>query len=90
MHAYTAYVSVGDILKSLFPHGLPMGKRLVVGLRPKWRSRNSRTCPYSICECGRQPKITISVRTSHGEVVGSRVKVKMAIEFLRYMPIQCM
>ena len=83
-------MSVGDSLKSLVLHGLPMGKLLVVGLRPKWRSSFSRTCLYSVCECGRKHKITISVRTSYGEVVDSRVKAKMAIEFFPYMPIQRM
>ena len=83
-------MSVGDSLKSLFLYGLPMEKLLVVGLRPKWRSDFFRTCLYSVCECERQSKITISVRTSYGEVVGSRVKAKMAIEFFPYMPIQRM
>ena len=50
----------------------------------------SRTCLYGVCECGRQPKINISVRTSYGKVVGSRVKAEMAIEFFPYMPIQHM
>ena len=35
-----------------------------------------------------QPKVAILVWTSYGEAVGSRVKVKMAIEFFSYMPIQ--
>ena len=67
-----------------------MGKLLVVGLRPKWRSSFSRTCLYSVCECWRRPKITISVRTSYGKVIGSRIKAKMAIEFFPYMSIQRM
>ena len=83
-------MSVGDSLRSLFLYELPMGKLLVVGLRPKWRSSFSRTCLYSVCECGRQPKITISVQTSYGKVVGSRVEAKLAIEFFPYMPMQRM
>ena len=67
-----------------------MGKLLVVGLRPKLRSSFARTCLYSVCECGRQPKITVSVRTSYGKIVGNRVEATMAIEFLPYMPIQRM
>ena len=83
-------MSVEGSLKSLFLYGLPMGKLSVVGLRPKWRSSFSRSYLYSVCECGRHPKVTISVRTSYGEVVGSRVKAKMAIEFFPYMDIQRM
>ena len=90
MHAYTAYVSVEDDLKSLFLYGVPMGKLLTVGLRSKWRSSFYRTCLYSVCECGEWPKITISVRTSYEEIFGSRVKVKMAIESFPYMHIQRM
>ena len=74
-------MSVVDSLKSLHSYGLPIGKLLVVGLRPKWQSSVSRTCLYSLCECGRQPKITISVRTPYGKIVGSRVNAEMAIEF---------
>ena len=88
VHAYIAYVSVGDNLKSLLSYGLRMRKLLIVELRLKWRSRFSRTCLYSVCECGRQPKIASFVWTSYGEVVGSRVKAKMAVEFFPYMPIQ--
>ena len=58
-----------------------MGKLLAVGLGQKWRSSFSRTCLCNVCECGGRSKITISVRTSYGEVVGSRVKAKMAGEF---------
>ena len=83
-------MSVEGNLKSLFLYGLPMGKLSVVGLRPKWRSSFSRTYLYNVCEHARQPKITISVRTSYGEVVGSRVKAKMAIESFPYMAIQRM
>ena len=83
-------MSVGDSLKSLLSYGLPMGKLLAVRLRPELLSNFSRTCLYSICECGRQPKIVISVRTSYGEVVGSRIKAKMVIEFFPYIPIQRM
>ena len=90
IHAYTPYMGVGDSLKPLFLYGLPMGKFLVVGLRPQWRSSLSRTWLYSVCKCGRQPKITISVRTSHGKVVRSRVKAGMAIKFFPYVPIQRM
>ena len=78
---------MGDSHKSPFLYRLPIGKLLVVGLRLKWRSSFSRTCLYSVSECGRQTKITISVRTSYRKVVGSRVKAKMAIEFFVYMPI---
>ena len=83
-------MSVGDRLKSLFLYGLLVGKLLVVEVRPKWRSNFFRTCLYSVCNCGRQPKITISVRTFYVKVVGSQVKAKMAIEFLPYMPIHRM
>ena len=83
-------MSVGDSLKSPFLCGLPMGKLLVVGLRPKLQSSFSRTWLYSACECGRQAKITISIRVSYEKVVGSRVKAKIAIEFFPYMPIQRM
>ena len=83
-------MGVGDSLKSLLSFGLPMGKLLVVGLIAKWRSGLSRTCLYSICECGRQSKITISVRTSYEKVVGSRVKTAMAIKFFPYMSTQRM
>ena len=81
---------MGDSLKLPVLGGPFMGTLLVDGSRPKWRSNFFRTCLCSVCEFGRQPKITISVRTSYGKVVGSRVKAKMAIEFLPYMPIQCM
>ena len=90
VHAYTAYVSVGDSLKPLLLYGLPMEKLLVVWLRPKLRSSFSRICLYSVCECGIKPKTTTSVWTSYGKVVGSRVMTKMAIEFFPYMPIQRM
>ena len=39
MHAYTAYVSVGDSLTLLFLYRLPMGKLLVLGRRQKLRPR---------------------------------------------------
>ena len=132
VHVYTAYVSVGDGLKSLFLCGPPMGKLLVVGLGQKWRSSFSRTCLYSVCKCGRRPKITISmyglpmgkllvaglrpkwrssffriclcsvcecgkqheiaisVWTFYGEIIGNRVKIKIAIEVFPYTPIQRM
>ena len=77
-------------LKSLFLYGLPMGKLSVVGLRPKWRSNFSRTWLYNVSESGKQPKITIFVRTSYGKVVGSQFKAKMAIESFPYMPIRRM
>ena len=83
-------MSVGGSLKSLFLYGIPMGKLLVVGLGPKWRSSFSSTCLKSVCDSGRQPKITISVRTSYRKVVNSRVNAKMAIEFFLFMPIQRM
>ena len=83
-------MSVGGSLKSLLSFGLPMGKLLAVGLIAKWRSGLPRTCLYSKCECERQSKIVTFVRTSYGEVVGSPVKTRMAIEFLPYMPIQHM
>ena len=38
VHAYTAYVSVGDSLKSPSLYVLLIGKLLVVEFRPKWRS----------------------------------------------------
>ena len=81
-------MSVGDGLKLLFLYGLSMGKLLVVGLRPKWRSSFSRTCIYGVCECGRHTTAMISVRTFYWKVVGTLVKAKMAIEFLPYIPIQ--
>ena len=83
-------MSVEDSLKSLFLYVLPTGNLLAVRLRPKWRSSISRACLYSVCECGRQPKIATFVLTSYGEVVGSRAKAKIAIEFFPYMPIQRM
>ena len=67
-----------------------MGKLLVLGLRPKWRSSFSRRCLYSVCQCGRQPKVVISVQTFYGKVVGSRVKAKTVIESFPYMPTQRM
>ena len=83
-------MTVGDGLQLLFLYVLCMGKLLVVGLRPKWRLSFNRTCLYIVCECGRHPKVVISVRTSYGEIVGNRVEAKMAIEFFPYMPIQRM
>ena len=83
-------MTVGDGLKLLFLYGLCMGKLLVVGLRPKWRSSFNRTCLYIVCECGRHPKVVISVRTFYGKVVGSPVEAKMAIEFFPCIPIQRM
>ena len=79
---------MGDSLKPPFLYELPVGMLLVVGLRGKWRSSFSRTCIYSVCECTRQRKIIIFVRTFYGEVVGTRVKAKMAIEFFPWMLIQ--
>ena len=83
-------MSVGDNLKSLLSYGLPMGKFLVVWLRPKWRSSFSRACLCSVRVCGRQPKIATFVLTSYWENVGSRDKAKIAIEFFPYMPMQRM
>ena len=65
-------------------------KSTLAWLRLKWRSIFPRTCLYSVCERGRQPKITISVGASYKKVVGSQVKAKMAIKFFPYMPIQSM
>ena len=76
-------MSVTNSLKSPFLYGLPMGKLLVVSRGPKWRSSFSRACLYSVCECGRQPNIVISVWTSYGEVVGTRSTAKIAAEISR-------
>ena len=81
-------MSVGESLKSPFLYGLLMGKLLVVGIFTNMAIEFSRTCLYSICECGRQPNIATFVWPSYGEVVGSVVKAKIAIEFFPYMPIQ--
>ena len=81
---------MGGDLNSPLLYGRPIGKVLVVGLRLKWRSSFSRTCLYSVSECGRQTKIVISVWTPYREVVGSRIKTTMAIEFFPYMSIQRM
>ena len=76
-------MGVGDNLKPLFRYGLSMGKYLVVGLRPKWRSSFSRTCLYSVCQRARQLETAISARTSYWKAVGGRAKAKRAIEFPR-------
>ena len=52
VHAYTAYVSVDNVKKSQFLYTLSMGKLLTIGRRPKWQSSFSRTCLYSVRECG--------------------------------------
>ena len=81
-------MSVGDSLKLLLLYRSDMGKPLVVEVRPKWRSNSSRTCLYSVCECGGVPKITIPVWASYEKVGENWVKLKMAIEFFPYTPIQ--
>ena len=83
-------MSVEDRVKSIFLRGFSMGKLLIIGLRPKWRSRISRTRLYSVCWCRGQPKIAISVWIFYEEVDDNRVKTKMAIEFFPCMPIQRM
>ena len=81
-------MSVGESLKSPFLYGLLKGKLLVVGFFTNMAIDFSRTCLYSISEGGRKPKIATFAWTSYGEVVGSVVKAKIAIEFFPYMPIQ--
>ena len=56
----------------------------------RWPTNRKCICLYSVCECERQPKITIPVQTFHTKVVGSRVKAKMAIEFFPYTPMRRM
>ena len=47
------------------------------------------TILYIVRKCGSHSKITISVQTSYRKVVGSRVKAKMAIEFIPYSVCEC-
>ena len=88
VHAHTAYASVGNVKKLQFLCILSMGKSLAIDRRPKWGSSFSRTCLYSVRECGKRNKIAISVHTFYGKVDGNRSKTKMAVEFFTYMAIQ--